>query len=163
MNVEDWLRFSAAFMATYYAAAFAQVALHRWLGHRPLLHAVFDDHQRGHHALYAPKRLLEDQWLRAPRSAIWSVVIPFCVPSLALWFVVPSPWTAGHLSGIAFSVAWHAFMHRQYHAWHSPFVRFAWFRRRRALHFVHHFAPDANFALVEFWIDALLGTRKRCA
>jgi hypothetical protein len=162
MDFENWLRFSAAFFATYYAAAFAQVALHRWLGHHRLLHSVFNDHQNGHHALYGRKRLLEDTWLRTPRSAIWRVVIPLCFPSVALLIAVPNPWTAGHLIGVAFSVTWHAFMHRQYHAWRSPFSRFAWFRRRRALHCVHHHAPDTNFALCEFWIDALLGTRRRC-
>jgi sterol desaturase/sphingolipid hydroxylase (fatty acid hydroxylase superfamily) len=163
MNFETWLIVFGSFSGTYYVSAFVQVALHRWLGHTQLFGAVYEDHVNGHHALYTPKQLLHDTWLSTPRSAIWRVVVPLCVPSAVLYLLLPNPWTAGHVLGVTVSVWWHAFMHRQYHAWHSPFNRFAWFRRRRALHCVHHHAPSANFALFETWIDALLGTQRRCA
>ncbi len=154
--------FALAFIVTYYAAAIAQVALHRWLGHRRSIPNVFDDHVHGHHALYPAKQLLQDRWHPTPRSAIWRVVLPLCTPSLLVCALLPNAWTAGHAAGVVFAVATHAYLHRQYHAWNTPLARFAWFRRRRALHAVHHQNPQANFALVESWIDALAGTRRRC-
>lgn len=154
--------FCAGFVAAYYIAAIVQALLHRWLAHRPWLASVFDDHVHGHHALYPAKCLLQDRWLPTPRSAVWRVVVPLCVPSLALACWVPSALASGHLFGIVFAIASHAYLHRQYHAWNTPLARFAWFRRRRALHCVHHHDPQSNFALVESWIDTLAGTRRRC-
>ena len=42
----------------------------------------------------------------------------------------------------------------------TPFERYAWFRRKRDLHFIHHRDARYNFAVVEFWIDRLMGTQK---
>jgi len=43
------------------------------------------------------------------------------------------------------------------HLARSILNRFAWFRRKRDLHFVHHRRVHSNYAIVEFWIDRLLG------
>jgi sterol desaturase/sphingolipid hydroxylase (fatty acid hydroxylase superfamily) len=42
----------------------------------------------------------------------------------------------------------------------TPFEHYAWFRRKRDLHFIHHRDARYNFAVVEFWIDRLMGTQK---
>lgn len=40
-------------------------------------------------------------------------------------------------------------------------ARFAWFRRKRELHLRHHVRQDANYAIVAFFWDRLLGTLDR--
>ena len=39
-----------------------------------------------------------------------------------------------------------------------PLERFAWFRRKQQLHFVHHLHANSNFAVIDFFWDRLLGT-----
>jgi sterol desaturase/sphingolipid hydroxylase (fatty acid hydroxylase superfamily) len=40
-------------------------------------------------------------------------------------------------------------------------ARFAWFRRKRQLHLVHHLHGDSNFAVIDLFWDRLLGTYRR--
>ena len=40
-------------------------------------------------------------------------------------------------------------------------TRFAWFRHKQQLHFVHHLHADSNFAVIDFFWDRLLGTYRR--
>src|SRR5262249_22735755 len=39
--------------------------------------------------------------------------------------------------------------------------RFAWFRRKQELHFVHHRHANSNFAVIHFFWDRILGTYRR--
>jgi sterol desaturase/sphingolipid hydroxylase (fatty acid hydroxylase superfamily) len=39
--------------------------------------------------------------------------------------------------------------------------RFAWFRRKQELHFVHHRHANSNFAVIHFFWDRVLGTYRR--
>jgi sterol desaturase/sphingolipid hydroxylase (fatty acid hydroxylase superfamily) len=40
----------------------------------------------------------------------------------------------------------------------SSLERFAWFRRKQQLHFVHHLHANRNFAVIDFFWDRLFGT-----
>ena len=62
--------------------------------------------------------------------------------------------------GVFVTFRLNVFLHKHYHLIDTPFERFAWFRRKRELHFVHHRDARYNFAVIEFWIDDLLGTKK---
>jgi hypothetical protein len=50
------------------------------------------------------------------------------------------------------------FFDKEYHVEGSRFLRFAWFRRKQQLHFVHHRHANTNFAVIDFFWDRLLGT-----
>jgi hypothetical protein len=52
----------------------------------------------------------------------------------------------------------HVYLDNQYHIAGSPLLRFAWFRRKQQLHFVHHTYGNSNFALIDNFWDRLLGT-----
>ena len=43
----------------------------------------------------------------------------------------------------------------------SRLQRFAWFRRKQELHFVHHRHANSNFAVIHFFWDRILGTYRR--
>jgi hypothetical protein len=43
----------------------------------------------------------------------------------------------------------------------SRLQRFAWFRRKQELHFVHHRHANCNFAVIHFFWDRILGTYRR--
>src|SRR5260370_35512052 len=55
----------------------------------------------------------------------------------------------------------HAFFDKEYHIAVSRLQRFAWFRRKQELHFVHHRHANCNFAVIHFFWDRILGTYRR--
>jgi hypothetical protein len=50
---------------------------------------------------------------------------------------------------------------KEYHVEGSRLHRFAWFRRKQELHFVHHRHANSNFAVIHFFWDRILGTCRR--
>ena len=52
----------------------------------------------------------------------------------------------------------HVYLDKEYHAEGSNLARFAWFRRKQQLHFVHHLHANSNFAVIDFFWDRVLGT-----
>jgi hypothetical protein len=50
---------------------------------------------------------------------------------------------------------------KEYHVEGSRLQRFAWFRRKQELHFVHHRHANSNFAVIHFFWDRILGTYRR--
>jgi len=55
----------------------------------------------------------------------------------------------------------HVFFDKEYHVERSRLQRFAWFRRKQELHFVHHRHANSNFAVIHFFWDRILGTYRR--
>jgi sterol desaturase/sphingolipid hydroxylase (fatty acid hydroxylase superfamily) len=56
------------------------------------------------------------------------------------------------------SFAAHVYLDKQYHIAGSLLLRFAWFKRKQRLHFVHHEHSNSNFAIIDNFWDRLLGT-----
>jgi sterol desaturase/sphingolipid hydroxylase (fatty acid hydroxylase superfamily) len=79
----------------------------------------------------------------------------------AAWLVLPlSLFIAMALAaGISFYA--HVWFDKAYHIRGSYLERFAWFRHKRQLHFVHHLHADSNFAVIDFFWDRLLGTYRK--
>ena len=55
----------------------------------------------------------------------------------------------------------HVFFDKEYHVEGSRLQRFAWFRRKQELHFVHHRHANCNFAVIHFFWDRILGTYRK--
>jgi sterol desaturase/sphingolipid hydroxylase (fatty acid hydroxylase superfamily) len=55
----------------------------------------------------------------------------------------------------------HVFFDKEYHVEGSRLQRFAWFRRKQELHFVHHRHANCNFAVIHFFWDKILCTYRR--
>jgi hypothetical protein len=50
----------------------------------------------------------------------------------------------------------HVFFDKEYHVEGSRLQRFAWFRRKQELHFVHHRHANCHFAVIHFFWDRIL-------
>lgn len=156
----DTLIFLAVAVATYYVMSIVQTVLHRDFGHRRRIDAVFSAHAIGHHGLYNKNRLKTEKFEDCESHALNYYGIPIVViAALSFWLGGLLIMTA-NLVGVIFTFRWHMYLHEHYHLSKTPLERFAWFRKKRALHFIHHKDARYNFAVVEFWIDNLLGTRK---
>jgi sterol desaturase/sphingolipid hydroxylase (fatty acid hydroxylase superfamily) len=156
----DILIFLAVAIATYYVMSIVQTVLHRDFGHRRRIDAVFSAHAIGHHGLYNKNRLKTEKFEDCESHALNYYGIPIVViAALSFWLGGLLIMTA-NLVGVIFTFRWHMYLHEHYHLIDTPLERFAWFRKKRELHFIHHEDARYNFAVVEFWIDNLMGTRK---
>jgi sterol desaturase/sphingolipid hydroxylase (fatty acid hydroxylase superfamily) len=55
----------------------------------------------------------------------------------------------------------HVYFDKEYHSEGSRLQRFAWFKRKQELHFVHHRHAAYNFAVIHFFWDRILGTYRK--
>jgi len=144
-------------LATYYVTSFVQTVFHRIFGHTRRINAVYDVHVAGHHAKYQT-RLMTEQWISSGGHVMWYYALPLAPILIVAFTLLPVAQFCIHFAAMAWTIWWHIYLHKQYHLRGSWFVRFAWFRRKRALHFIHHRSEHKNFAIVEYAWDRLLGT-----
>jgi hypothetical protein len=77
---------------------------------------------------------------------------------LSTYFILPFGMFLTQIITAFASFSAHVYLDNQYHTSGSALLRFAWFRRKQQLHFVHHTYGDSNFALIDNFWDKLLGT-----
>lgn len=156
--MREILTAASAFVLTYYATAVIQTVFHRLFGHTKRFMPVYTSHTHGHHGAYRGKALLQERWIPSGRHVLWYFAIPLGMLALAIFAATTPVVFIAHLSAMAFSVLWHIGLHRHYHLKGSFLGRYVWFRRKRALHFVHHLHVRSNYAISEYWLDRLFGT-----
>jgi len=154
------LLFIAVAVASYYLMSFLQTILHRDFGHRRRIQPVFEAHAIGHHGQYNGNQLRTERFIDLDSHALNYYGIPIVVFAVLVWLVAGPLIMTAHLLGVFVTFRLNIFLHKHYHLIDTPFERFAWFRRKRELHFIHHRDARYNFAVIEFWIDDLLGTKK---
>ena len=142
---------------TYYGASLIQTLFHRFFGHTHRIAKLYHVHVGGHHAQYAA-HLLSERWIRTEQHITWYYAIPFTPMVLIAFCILPTSLFIFHTLSLSFTIWWHVFLHRQYHVRGVWLERFAWFREKRRLHFVHHKRPRRNYAIVEYVWDQLFGT-----
>jgi Fatty acid hydroxylase superfamily len=144
---------------TYYLVAIIQTIFHRWFGHKKRIDRIYHNHAIGHHSKYPPKDLISNHWRPSERHVLWYYAVPL-VPLLSVVIMFASLMVIlGFIAGVIVSIGWHIYLHKQYHLQNSYWERFDWFLKKRTLHFQHHRKVKTNYAIVEFWIDDLMGTR----
>ena len=154
------LIFLSVATGTYYLMSFLQAVLHRSHGHRRRINAIFEAHAIRHHGQYPVHRLRGDTFVAHESHALYYYGIPIAVIAVLFYLAFSPLVMAAYLAGVLVTFAWHVYIHRQYHLNETPLERFAWFRKKRHLHDLHHADARVNYAVVEFWVDTLMGTRK---
>ena len=157
MNI---LIFLSVAVASYYLMSIVQTVLHRDYGHKKKIRAVFEAHAIGHHGQYPPDKLQTDEFVDCESHALNYYGIPIVVFAAFIYLYLGPLIMIAHLAGVFVTFRWHLYLHEHYHLNETYLDRFAWFRKKRRLHFVHHRNAGYNFAVVEFWIDNLMGTRR---
>jgi len=157
--VPELLLFVGTAGATHYFMSFTQTVMHCTLGHRPIGGKFFRNHLNFHHAYYGKDHLVS----RTYRGGGEGNNTPFFFIPVGLFgagaiFILPSYLFIALVIGCAVSFSMHVLLDREYHVEGSRLQRFAWFRRKQELHFVHHRRADCNFAVIDFFWDRLLGT-----
>jgi len=145
---------------THLLMSFSQTLMHYRLGHRPLGGIFFRNHIHFHHAHYHEDHLVSPVYIKnagdGNNTPFFMILVAIMVS--ATYFIFPLRVFITQIIAASASFAAHVYLDNQYHISASPLLRFAWFRRKQQLHFVHHTHGDSNFALIDNFWDKLLGT-----
>lgn len=150
-------------LATHYFMSFAQALMHRTLGHQPIGGKFFRNHLAFHHTYYSKDHLVSQNYRGEEGNNTPFFFIPVCFVGAIVFFILPLYLFITLVITCAASFYTHVFLDKQYHVEGSRLRRYAWFRRKQELHFIHHRYANCNFAVVDFFWDRLLGTYRGSA
>lgn len=143
---------------THLVVSFAQTLLHFKLGHHPRGRKMFSNHINFHHTHYAKDHLVSKVYLGDEGNNTPFFLIPVFLVIGPTYFFLPIDLFVVQVIACAASFYAHVFFDKEYHVEDSWFQRFAWFRRKQALHFVHHRHANKNYGVIHFFWDRILGT-----
>jgi len=138
-----------------------QTLMHHWLGHHRLGGRFFRNHINFHHTYYARDHLASAVYRGTDGNNTPFFLIPTILVGGVLFFVLPFNLFIVMALASAASFYAHVYIDKEYHVEGSSLERFAWFRRRRQLHFAHHLHANSNFAVIDFFWDRMLGTYRK--
>ncbi|MSP01875.1 MAG: hypothetical protein EXR07_12620 [Acetobacteraceae bacterium] len=150
--------FALTIAATHLTISGGQTLMHYWLGHRRIGGALFRNHINFHHAYYTRGRLASAVQEGKEGNNTPFFLIPVILVALGLFFVLPLGLFIAVTVAAGVSFYAHVHFDKAYHVQGSYLERFAWFRRKQQLHFVHHLHANSNFAVIDFFWDRVLGT-----
>jgi len=156
--VPSLLLFAGTAAATHYFMSFTQTVMHRALGHHPIGGKLFRNHLNFHHTYYGGSHLVSPTYRGDEGNNTPYFFIPVCLVGAGALLILPLYLFIALVIGCTVSFYMHVFLDKEYHVEGSRLQRFAWFRRKQELHFVHHRGADCNFAVIDFFWDRLLGT-----
>jgi sterol desaturase/sphingolipid hydroxylase (fatty acid hydroxylase superfamily) len=145
-------------IATHLVMSFGQTLLHYKLGHHPIGGRLFRNHINFHHAYYSKDHLVSRTYLGDEGNNTPFFFIPVLLVGACTYIVLPTDLFIVLVVACAASFYAHVFFDKEYHVEGSRLHRFAWFRRKQELHFVHHRHANSNYAVIHFFWDRILGT-----
>jgi sterol desaturase/sphingolipid hydroxylase (fatty acid hydroxylase superfamily) len=165
----DWARwslfeiplFALTITFTHLVISGGQTLMHRWLGHRRIGGLLFRNHLQFHHARYVKGRLVSAADFGKEGNNTPYFLIPVFLAAAAMFFILPFGLFIAVSSASAASFYAHVHFDKAYHVEGAYLERFAWFRRKQQLHFVHHLHADSNFAVIDFFWDRVFRTYRK--
>jgi len=143
---------------TFELTCLVQAMLHRFIGHRRVIVAIFRRHTQSHHFLYS-KLTFEQRAYREDEESVSHMMVPIAVLiAYAAYCLLPLPLFIVSSTTVLLTCVAHAYLHTHFHLAESPLRRFGWFRRLKALHCVHHVDQSTNFGVVTLVWDRVMGT-----
>lgn len=148
-------------VATHLVVSLAQTLLHYKLGHHPMGGRLFKNHINFHHTHYSKDHLVSRVYLGDQGNNTPFFLIPVFLVGVCTFLLLPIDLFMVQVVACAASFYAHVFLDKEYHVEGSRLQRFAWFRRKQEMHFVHHRHANTNFAVIHFFWDRILGTYRR--
>jgi sterol desaturase/sphingolipid hydroxylase (fatty acid hydroxylase superfamily) len=156
--VRELLLLLVTAIATHLVMSFAQTIMHYKLGHHPMGGKFFRNHINFHHTYYCKDHLVSRTYLGDEGNNTPYFFIPVFIVGACAYLLLPVDLFMALVGACAASFYAHVFFDKEYHVEGSRLQRFAWFRRKQELHFVHHRHANCNFAVIHFFWDRILGT-----
>ena len=146
---------------THLAMSFGQTLIHYKIAHHPMGGRIFRNHVNFHHTHYSDDHLVSQAYLGDEGNTTPYFFIPVVLAGAFAYLLLPLDLFIVAVVTCAASFYAHAHFDKEYHSERSRLQRFAWFRRKQELHFVHHRHAACNFAVIHFFWDRILGTYRR--
>jgi len=160
--VSDLPLYVVTALCTHLVVSSGQTLFHYGLGHHQIGGIFYRNHIRFHHAHYAKGHLVSSTHRRNEGNNTPYFLIPTILVAGGMFLVLPFGLFVVMTAASVASFCAHVYLDKEYHAEGSSLARFAWFRRKQQLHFVHHLHANSNFAVIDFFWDRLFGTY-RCS
>jgi hypothetical protein len=148
-------------VCTHLIVSSSQTLFHFGLGHHRLGGIFYRNHIRFHHTYYAKGHLVSSTYRSDEGNNTPYFFIPTIFVASVMFLVLPLDLFLVMVIVSAASFYAHVYLDKEYHVEGSRLARFAWFRRKQQLHFVHHLHAKTNFAVIDFFWDRLLRTYRR--
>ena len=145
-------------VVTHLLMSLSQTLMHYGLGHQRLGGIFFRNHIRFHHVHYSKDHLVSPVHIKNDGNNTPFFLIPVALMLSSTYFIFPLGIFLIQIITAFASFSAHVYLDKQYHTAGSRLLRFAWFRRKQKLHFVHHTHANRNFAIIDNFWDRLLGT-----
>jgi sterol desaturase/sphingolipid hydroxylase (fatty acid hydroxylase superfamily) len=145
-------------ICTHLVISIGQTLFHYGLGHHRIGGIFYRNHIRFHHTHYAKGHLVFSTYRGNEGNNTPYFLIPTILVAGGIYLVLPLNLFVVTMTASVVSFSAHVYLDKQYHTDGSILARFAWFRRKQQLHFVHHLHGDSNFAVIDFFWDRVLGT-----
>jgi len=150
--------FLATAAGTHLVMSFGQTLMHYKLGHHRIGGKFFYNHINFHHVYYRKDHLVSRRYRGDEGNNTPFFFIPVLLVGACAYVVLPFDLFVVMALACAASFYMHVFFDKEYHVEGSRLQRFAWFRRKQELHFVHHRHAHSNFGVIHFFWDRILGT-----
>jgi hypothetical protein len=150
--------FVLAAVCTHLVVSSSQTLFHYGLGHHRIGGVFYRNHIRFHHRYYSKGHLVSTTYRGDEGNNTPYFLIPTILVASGLFLVLPFDLFLVVTAASAASFYAHVYLDKEYHVEGSSLSRFAWFRRKQQLHFVHHLHANSNFAVIDFFWDRLLKT-----
>jgi sterol desaturase/sphingolipid hydroxylase (fatty acid hydroxylase superfamily) len=145
-------------MTAHLLMSLGQTLFHRHLGHSRLGGRFFANHIQFHHTHYSGDHVVSTQYLDNGDNNTLFFLMPVALIVSLSYLFLRLDLLMVQLAIMTLSFCGHYYIDNQYHVAGSWLGRFAWFRRKQQLHFIHHRHGNCNFAVIDFFWDRLLGT-----
>lgn len=163
MDMSHLLWVPVAALAIYYLSTL-MIWIGHYLPHRPG-NWLREFHLGGHHRHYPDSRHVRGERFIYGQGRHDSLVpqLPWLIGlAAALSSALPGGWGPAAAAEVMAVAAANSYIHKHFHLSHSWLLRFAWFRRARAEHDLHH-DRDVNFMVADRFWDRLFGTHEPAA
>jgi hypothetical protein len=150
-------------VVTHLLMSFSQTLMHYGLGHRRMGGIFFRNHIHFHHVHYSKDHLVSLVYIKNDGDGNNTpfFLIPVALILLTTYLIFSIEVFMFQFITAFASFSAHVYLDNQYHIAGSPLLRFAWFRRKQQLHFVHHKHANSNFAIIDNFWDRLPGTYRK--
>jgi sterol desaturase/sphingolipid hydroxylase (fatty acid hydroxylase superfamily) len=160
-GADSLLVYSFTATIAHFLMSLGQTLFHRYLGHSRFGGRFCKNHVQFHHAHYSGDHVVSTRYLDNGDNNTLFFLMPVAVIISLSYLFLRLDLLVVQLAAMSASFCGHYYIDNQYHVAGSSLGRFAWFRRKQQLHFIHHRHGNCNFAVIDFFWDWLLGTYRR--
>lgn len=130
-----------------------------WVAHNIPNTLLQRTHMTHHLIHYPPGKYISDEYISAGKDSFvfWFIPVVLGLMLVALWALPLVLGITACLVMLLVSII-NDYMHTQFHLRETPFRKLRWFKRLRAIHFIHHRNMHKNLAIYLPPVDRLLGT-----